>query len=244
MKRKLLTAVAFIMMITANAQWLVQNAGFTNDTLGFYEMSLPDKNTAWAVCYDGKLGLLSGRTVLDFTRTTNGGNTWIPGKMGNDNSLRFSNISAIDGQEAWVAMHKMSSVPNNLFLSFGKGGGIFHTTDAGITWEQSNPGELFDNNSVPRFVHFKDQNHGVAMGDPNGGYFEIYTTNNRGKKWKRVTQEKIPAPLANEIGWISGHAVVGDTIWFGTSMGRMYKSIDFGKKLDCTCCRSHTRYLR
>ena len=229
MKRKLLTAVAFIMMITANAQWLVQNAGFTNDTLGFYEMSLPDKNTAWAVCYDGKLGLLSGRTVLDFTRTTNGGNTWIPGKMGNDNSLRFSNISAIDGQEAWVAMHKMSSVPNNLFLSFGKGGGIFHTTDAGITWEQSNPGELFDNNSVPRFVHFKDQNHGVAMGDPNGGYFEIYTTNNRGKKWKRVTQEKIPAPLANEIGWISGHAVVGDTIWFGTSMGRMYKSIDFGK---------------
>ena len=102
-------------------------------------MSLPDKNTAWAVCYDGKVGLLSGRPVLDFTRTTNGGNTWIPGKMGNDKTLRFSNISAIDGQEAWVAMHKMGPVPNHLLLGFGKGGGIFHTTDGGITWEHPIP---------------------------------------------------------------------------------------------------------
>ena len=65
MKKNLLAAVSIFVMFTANAQWLVQNAGFTNDTLGFYEMSLPDKNTAWAVCYDGKLGLLSGRPGLD-----------------------------------------------------------------------------------------------------------------------------------------------------------------------------------
>ncbi len=229
MKKYVLAAVTVLLMFTANAQWLQQNAGFTNDTLGFYEMSLPDKNTAWAVCYDGKGGLLSGRPVLDFTRTTNEGDTWIPGKVGSDRTLRFSNISAIDGQEAWVAMHKIGPVPNNLFLSFGRGGGVFHTTDAGVNWEQSNPGELFDNNSVPRFVHFKDKNHGVAMGDPDGGYFEVYITNNKGKKWKRVRQDNLPAPLENEVGWISGHAVVGDIIWFGTSAGRMYKSTDFGK---------------
>ena len=220
MKKNLLAAVAIFVMFTANAQWLVQNAGFTNDTLGFYEMSLPDKHTAWAVCYDGKNGLFSGRPVLDFTRTTDGGNTWIPGKVGNDKTLRFSNISAIDGQEAWVAMHK---------IDFSKGGGVFHTTDGGVSWEHTNPGELFDNNSSPEFVYFKDKNHGIAMGDPNGGYWEIYTTNNKGKKWKRVPREKIPEPLANEAGWISGYAAIRDTIWFGTSAGRMYKSIDFGK---------------
>jgi hypothetical protein len=120
-------------------------------------------------------------------------------------------------------------VPSNYYGSFGKGGGVFHTIDGGVTWEHTEPGELFNDNSVPRFVHFKDKNHGVAMGDPNGGYFEIYTTNNKGKKWKRVSQEKIPAPLGKEIGWISGYAVVGNTIWFGTDSGRMYKSIDFGK---------------
>jgi photosystem II stability/assembly factor-like uncharacterized protein len=150
--------------------------------------------------------------------------------MGTDKTLRFSNISAIDGQEAWVAMHKIGSFTPATGAGFDKGGGgIFHTTDGGITWEQTNPGELFDNNSVPRFVHFKDKNHGIAMGDPNGGYFEVYITNNKGKKWKRVRQENIPAPLTNEVGWISGYAVVGNTIWFGTLGGRMYKSTDFGK---------------
>src|SRR5687767_8162714 len=169
MKKYLLSAVSIFLIVTANAQWQVQNAGFTNDTLGFYEMSLPDANTAWAVCYDGKGGLFSGRPVLDFTRTTDGGNTWIPGKVGTDQTLRFSNISAIDGMEAWVAMHK---------IDFSKGGGVFHTTDGGITWEHTNPGELFDNNSSPEFVYFKDKNHGIAVGDPNGGYFEVYLTNN------------------------------------------------------------------
>ncbi len=103
MRKVLLAVTAFFLSFISKGQWLQQNPGFTNDTVGFYEMSLPDKNTAWAVCYDGKGGLLSGRPVLDFTRTTDGGATWIPGKMGTDETLRFSNISAIDGQEAWVA---------------------------------------------------------------------------------------------------------------------------------------------
>lgn len=225
MRKCLLTAVMLYMMVTANAQWQVQNAGFTNDTLGFYEMSLPDKNTAWAVCYDGKRGLLSGRSVLEFTRTTDGGNTWTAGKVGNDRTLRFSNISAINGQEAWVAMHKIDFSNGG----FAKGGGVFHTLDGGITWEHTNPGELFDNNSIPNFVYFKDKNHGITMGNPNDGYWEVYLTNNKGKKWKRVPQENLPAPLANEGGWISGYAAIGNTIWFGTSAGRMYKSMDFGK---------------
>ena len=95
MKKYTLSVVACFLLFTAHAQWLVQNAGFTNDTLGFYEMSLPDKNTAWAVCYDGKNGLFSGRPVLDFTRTTDGGNTWTAGKVGEDKTLRFSNTRGI-----------------------------------------------------------------------------------------------------------------------------------------------------
>lgn len=233
MRRFLLAATAFFLSLTSQAQWLPQNPGFTQDTVSFYEISIPDKNTAWAVCYDFFGGLLGNRPTLSFTRTTDGGTTWIPGKMGKDKTLRYSNISAIDGQEAWVAMHKIGPRPGNYNVgaggSFERGGGVFHTTDGGTTWEHTNPGELFDSNSVPRFVHFKDKNHGIAVGDPNGGYFEIYLTNNKGKKWKRVAQDNIPAPLENEMGWISGHAVVGNTIWFGTSMGRMYKSTDFGK---------------
>lgn len=230
MRKYVLSAFAALLLFSADAQWLPLNPGFTQDTVGFYEMSLPDKNTVWAVCYDGKSpGLLSTRSILSFTRTTDGGATWIPGKIGTDQALRFSNISAINGQEAWVAMHKVGPVPSSYYGSFGKGGGVFHTTDGGINWEHTTPGELFNNNSVPRFIHFKDKNHGVAVGDPNGGAWEIYLTNNKGKKWKRVATKDIPAPLQNEIGWISGYAAVGNTIWFGTDSGRMYKSVDFGK---------------
>jgi photosystem II stability/assembly factor-like uncharacterized protein len=232
MKKNLLAAFAFLMMLTARAQWQVQNPGFTKDSVGFYEMSLPDKNTVWAVCYDGKQGLLSGNPVLSFTRTTDGGKTWTPGYVGNDKTLRFSNISAIDGKEAWVAMHKMdySTFPTLSYVGFGKGGGIYHTTDKGVTWKHTYPGKLFDNNSTPQFVYFKNRNHGIAVGDPKDGYWEIYLTDNKGKKWKRVPSGKLPAPLANERGWISGYAALGNTIWFGTTAGRMYKSTDFGKK--------------
>jgi len=230
MKKYLLSPLAIVLMVTVNAQWRIQNPGFTHDTVGFYEMSLPDKNTVWAVCYDGKNGLLSPNPVLSFTRTVDGGNTWTPGYVGSDKTLRFSNISAIDGQEAWVAMHKRdySTIPTLGYVGFGKGGGIFHTTDGGVNWEHTYPGELFDNNSTPEFVYFKDKNHGIAVGDPNQGYWEIYLTNNKGKKWKRVATDNIPAPLANERGWISGYSAIGDTIWFGTTAGRMYKSMDFG----------------
>lgn len=220
MKKYLLLLVSALLLLSARAQWLSQNAGFSNDTLGFYEMSIVNKKTAWAICYDGKAGLFSNRLVLDFTRTKNGGDTWIAGKMGNDSSLQFSNISAVSEKEAWVAMHKLNGA---------LGGGLYHTRDGGVTWQQSNAGEIFDNNSFPNFVYFKDNKKGIAMGDPNGGYFEIYTTNNGGKKWKRVPQASLPAPLINEFGFISGYTALGNTIWFGTLSGRMYKSTNFGK---------------
>jgi photosystem II stability/assembly factor-like uncharacterized protein len=218
-KRFLQLVILLSMQFPLQAQWQLQNAGFVNDTLGFYDFSIPDKNTAWAVCYDGIGGLFSNRPILDFTLTTNGGSTWAAGKMGNDRSLSFSNISAIDEMEAWVCMNK----------KFTTGGGLFHTKDGGKVWTQSNAGLIFDSNSFPDFVYFKDKEKGIAVGDPNNGYFEIYRTDNAGKNWARVETSKIPAPLPAEFGWINGYASVGNTIWFGTSSGRMYKSTDFGK---------------
>lgn len=225
MKKILLFSIASFLILTAKAQWIPQNAGFTNDTLGFYEMSLPNKNTAWAVCFDITRGVNGGRFILDFTRTTDGGATWIPGKMGNDHTLQFANISAIDENEAWVAMNKR----------FVTGGGLYHTTDGGVTWEKSNPTEIFDENSYPNFVHFRTdgngvaRNKGMAMGDPNNGYWEVYTTTNGGKKWHRVPEADLPPIVPGEFGWISGFSAVEETVWFGTSAGRMYKTENFGK---------------
>jgi photosystem II stability/assembly factor-like uncharacterized protein len=61
------------------------------------------------------------------------------------------------------------------------------------------------------------------------GTLKYIPTNNKGKKWKRVPQADLPATLPNEYGFVSGYAAVKNTIWFGTTRGRMYKSTDFGK---------------
>jgi photosystem II stability/assembly factor-like uncharacterized protein len=207
-------------LATTRAQWADQNAGFTNKTLGFYEFSIVSENTVWAICYDGIGGLFGSIPILDFTRTIDGGATWIPGLMGNDETLAFSNISAISETEAWVSMHK---------FNFSGGGGLYHTTDGGVTWIQSNPDSIFNDSSFPNFVYFKDSLNGVAGGDSNDGYFEIYKTNNGGNTWLRTPQSNIPDFLTGGgYGWFDGFAVVGNTIWFGTNLGEIYKSTDFG----------------
>lgn len=66
MKKYVLTALAFILIINANAQWISQNAGFTNDTLGFYEMSIVNRKTAWVSCYDGKTWFKQQQTCIGF----------------------------------------------------------------------------------------------------------------------------------------------------------------------------------
>jgi photosystem II stability/assembly factor-like uncharacterized protein len=218
--KKLLLLTALCCFTATKAQWQNQNAGFTNKTLGFYEFSIVNENVVWAICYDGIGGLFGPNPILDFTRTTNGGTTWIPGLMGNDTTLAFSNISAISDTEAWVCMHK---------FDFSGGGGLFHTTDGGITWNQSNAGLIFNDNSFPNFVYFKDALNGIAGGDANDGYFEIYKTNDGGTTWTRTPQANIPDFIPNGgYGWFDGYAVVGDTVWFGTSAGQIYKSTDFG----------------
>lgn len=220
MRHILLFAVFCFCATATKAQWIEQNAGFSNNTLGFYEFSIVDQNVVWAICYDGVNGLGGPKRVLDFTRTTNGGMTWTAGKMGTDSTLAFSNICALSATEAWVSMHKHN---------FSTGGGLFHTTNGGTTWMQSGAGTIFDSASFPNFVYFKDPMNGVAGGDANNGYFEIYKTSNGGTTWTLTPQANIPAPVTGgEYGWFDGFDVVGDTVWFGNSMGQMYRSTDFG----------------
>jgi photosystem II stability/assembly factor-like uncharacterized protein len=216
--KKIILFIAFSFCLNAKAQWMPQDAGFTNRTLGFFEISIVNENIVWAICYDGVGGLFGPAHILDFTRTTDGGANWMPGVMGSDTSLAFSNICALSDTEAWVAMHK---------FDLSHGGGLFHTTDGGLTWNQS-PG-AFDTSSFPNFVHFKDPLNGIAGGDATGGYFEIYTTTDGGSTWTRTPQANIPAfTTGGGYGWFDGFAVLGDTVWFGTSKGEMYKSTDYG----------------
>jgi photosystem II stability/assembly factor-like uncharacterized protein len=74
-------------------------------------------------------------------------------------------------------------------------------------------------------VYFWNKDEGFCMGDPNGGYFEIYTTSNGGVNWSRVARANIPNPSASDEYGTIGQFTVGDdgVVFFNTTKGRIYK---------------------
>jgi photosystem II stability/assembly factor-like uncharacterized protein len=217
MKKNLLLVSLSLIGISINAQWIDQASNFTVTSRGIFDLQAVNANVAWAVAYDGSGG---NQPVQDFTRTIDGGNTWTAGQVGPAVALglSFSNISAIDGNTAFVSMYD----PN------GPGGWVYKTTDGGTTWTQVCTTCYQGNAAFANVVYFWDGTRGWTMGDPNGNYFEIWLTNDGGTTWTRVPQNQIPNPAAGEYGYTNVFDVEGNTIWFGTNKGRVYKSTDGG----------------
>ena len=218
MRKSLLFACSFGLLLSgANAQtWIELNSNFANQSEGVLDVSVVDDNTAWILGYDGSG---SGVNFIDFARTPDGGNNFLTGTVGTDTTYQFSNISAINNDTAWVCMFNHVA---------GSGGGIWKTIDGGTTWNQQGAGVIFDANSFPDLVHFWNANDGVAVGDPNNGYFEIWTTADGGANWTRVQQANIPAAQSGEYGIVNWYDVIGDNIWFYTNKGRVFRSNDKG----------------
>jgi photosystem II stability/assembly factor-like uncharacterized protein len=215
MKKAFTFIIGLMFCATAFAQvWKPQNLGYGAKVLGMRDLSIVDANTVWVTSYDGFYPFVTNR--LEFSRTTNGGTTWQAGVMNFDTAYTTTSIAAVSATEAWTSTYKNTG-----------GGAIFHTTDGGLTWPQSGTGLIFDVNSFPDFIRFKDSLNGVAVGDPNNGYFEIYKTTNRGANWNRIVTSKIPQPLANEYGTPT-FAALGNSIWFASDKGRVFYSNDFG----------------
>jgi hypothetical protein len=200
-----------------NAQiWIEQNSNFANVSEGVNDIKAVNDNVAWITGYDGTG---SGINFIDFALTTDGGNNFVTGTVGTDTTYQFSNITAVSADSAWVAMFDHV---------VGTGGGIWRTTDAGATWVQQGVGLIYDALSFPDVVHFWNGSEGVTIGDPNNGYFEIYTTIDGGDNWTRVASANIPNEVAGEAGITDWFEVNGDNIWFYTNKGRVFHSTDKG----------------
>ena len=198
--------------------WLPQATGFTAQSRGIDHISIVNPNVVWANAYDG-----SGNKVnpLEFTKTTDGGATWTPGKYsGIPTDYVVSCITAVDTSHAWIAMYSKTGTFSH--------GGVYATTDGGTTWTHQSTA-LFNNKaSFPDIIHFWNTQDGVCMGDPVNNYFEIYTTTDGGVHWTPVPTSNIPYSFSGEAGWTDLYAVYGNTIWFGTNKGRIFKSTDKG----------------
>ncbi|WP_310558646.1 T9SS type A sorting domain-containing protein [Flavobacterium sp.] len=219
--KKLLLFVITMSSFAASAQfWSDKATGFTTANRTLSGISIVDTNVIWAIALDNSA--TPDYTIKEFTKSTDGGETWTSGTINlgaNTTGLGITSISAVSDNIAFI-----SAAPET-----GDLGGIWKTVDGGLSWAKlttalfSNPIESYTN-----FVHFWDASSGVAGGDTENGTFEIYTTLDAGATWTRVVGANIPASLVDEIGFLGMTAVAGNTFWFGTSAGRIFKSNDKG----------------
>ena len=223
--KKLLLSILLVISLSANAQfWTEKATGFTTPARGLYSISIVDANVVWGIAFDSSN--TPDYTVKEFTRSTDGGNTWAAGaielNVTTPVDLGISSITAVSATTAWISVYPI--------FSNTSAGGIWKTTDSGTTWTKQTTALFSDlANSYANFVHFWDANNGIAAGDPENGEFEIYTTTDGGTTWTRVPAANIPDPIAgDEYGWENFYAVSGNTVWFGTDLGRLFKSTDKG----------------
>ena len=219
MKKQLLLAALFLFSLGVFAQtgtWVSQATGFTDVSSGVRNVTCVDSNIVWIASYDGSGGAANRQ---DCSHTSDGGATWTATTVtGVPASHDWSMVYGTDADHAWACFYNATA---------GSGGGIWATTDGGLTWNQQGVGTIYDANSFPDVVYFWDNNNGFTMGDPNPK-FEIYTTNDGGTTWNAVDPNNIPANLSGEYGIVAHYNVIGDTIWFDTNKGRVFRSADRG----------------
>ncbi len=115
---------------------------------------------------------------------------------------------------------------NRVFLGSGPKSGsakIYSTLNGG-----SSAWNGVDVSSITGFVNginFFDTNNGIFLGDPKNNKWGIGFTTNNGQTW---TAKNAPAPLTQETGLVGSTYWHGDKGWFGTTLGRVFRTTDRG----------------
>jgi photosystem II stability/assembly factor-like uncharacterized protein len=193
----------------APAEWQQQTIRLNADFRGLCAVSA---RVAW----------VSG-TKGTFGRTTDGGKTWSVGAVPGAEKLDFRDVEAFGETKAYL----LSAGP-------GEDSRIYKTTDGGKTWvlQFKNPDRegFFDS------LAFWDDEHGVALGDPVKGRFQLTFTEDGGANWKLRNEINLPPALRSEGAFAaSGTCLVthGEKdVWFctgGAKTARVFHSTDRGR---------------
>lgn len=214
MKKILLTGFALVSMLSQAQSWVPQGTKFPVN-FGVDEIDIVDANTVWIFAYDGSG---AGTYPKIVSRTTNGGTTWTASNItGPGSNTLVSDLSAIDGNTAWVVTAPASAGTN--------ANRIWKTTNGGTSWTQQTVG--YTSGSFANHIYFWDANNGWTSGDPLNGKFEMFKTSNGGSTWTAVPGAPVPVN-GDDFTYVGLKEVVGDNIWIGTSVGRILHSPDRG----------------
>ncbi len=200
-----LLPIAFSTLSLAQS-FTVQNSNTTSDLRG---LSAVTTSIAWA----------SG-THGTYVRTTDGGVTWTAGTVPGAETLDFRDVEAFSAEEAYL-----------LAAGPGEQSRIYKTSDGGRNWTLE-----FTNHDPKGFydcMAFWDRMHGIAVGDPVDGQFQLISTNDGGASWNLLPPSSRPRSLATEGAFAASGtclSIQADNVWLvtGGNAARVFRSRDRG----------------
>jgi len=162
-----------------------------------------------------------------YLRSLDGGDTWTAAQLPGAEALDFRDVEAFSAEQAYL-----------LAAGPGEQSRIYKTEDAGKTWTLQ-----FTNHEAKGFydcMAFWDPRHGIVVGDPLDGKFELLVTEDGGAHWASPFSVFGPRSLADEGAFAaSGSCIVvqGDSdAWFvtGGNAARVFHSTNRGQTWSAT----------
>jgi photosystem II stability/assembly factor-like uncharacterized protein len=156
-----------------------------------------------------------------YLRTTDAGKSWTTAQVPGAEKLDFRDVEAFSADEAYL----LAAGPGNQSR-------IYKTTDAGQHWSLQ-----FTNTDPQGFYDcfaFWDRNHGIAVGDPVDGRFELLTTDDGGVHWTQHPTRSRPQALPREGAFAASGTCIAvqgkNNVWFATGgpAARVFRSTDRG----------------
>lgn len=200
--------LGIILLLTASAlaQVEVLDSGTKESLRG---LSILDQKTIWA----------SG-THGTYLVTTDGGHRWNARQVPGASDLDFRGVKAFHSEAFLLAS------------GTGDKSRIYHQR-LGKPWEleftNHDPNGFFD------CMAFFDRRHGMVVGDPVNGKFQVLLTGDGGKSWRYSAPEKMPAATAGEGAFAASNTCIAvngtKDAWFATGGGtaRVFISNDGGE---------------
>lgn len=218
MKKQILFFINFWLfsLSTVQAQnWVASptSKGLLPNGYAVFGIKVVDNNVVWAVAsrYPQTLTVPADH-IIKILKTTNAGQSWrVIDVIAATGRISFD-IQAFDSTTAWITAQDLGS---------GLGRGLLKTSDGGLTWSWK-----LVHRAGGVFLRFFDRQNGVAINNNLTAY-----TSNGGDNWT-IDSTSINLVADEYTVLYTGTnkvATIGDTVWFGTTKGRIFRSVNKGK---------------
>ncbi len=213
-KITLIFTLTLFLFQTTYSQWQPHGIGLLPDTQRVASIDILNEDVVWGVSfYDRTPAPVPSDLVPHVFRTTNSGYTWEVQPIMEAQGRICQDIFVVDDSTAWITTNGLTSDSLR---------GLFKTIDGGKTWE-----EKFDNPAGGGIIHFFDENEGIAIHEN----FIAFTFDG-GENWDDVSpQNSLPFQALESVFYTAANnaiAIQGDSLWFGTTHGRVFRSTNRG----------------